>query len=252
MMGPALLPRVRLLLKCQDSAPVTIRWLHPPKIDSFREFSTMVYSLKRDPREPDYRRRLPTALEIEQQKPIKVGKEPVPSTLGSRSRQMVLLLTVVGLATFMVPLYTAVPAVMGQAQWSPFQLFMGLTSGSLPTAVLLTAQGLRDVRWLVFVDTLLFGALFDYGVLAALLISVVGKASRMVIGCAGALGVLATLIEMRGFDDVQLAIYSGLPKTAGGQHVRGMTWCLLMLAVMGLTLLISVYKELDGELPNRL
>ncbi|HEX4005272.1 MAG TPA: hypothetical protein VHX60_03795 [Acidobacteriaceae bacterium] len=216
------------------------------------EFSTMAYSLKRDPREPDYRRRLPTALELEQQKPVKVGKEPVPDRLGPRSRQMVLLLTVVGLATFMVPLFQAAPAVMGQAQWSPFQLFMGLTGKTLPTAVLLTAQGLRDVRWLVVMDTLLFGALFEYGVLASVLISVLGNASRMVVGCAGALGVLAALIEMRGYDDIQLAIYGGLPATVGGQHVRGMTWSLLMLAVMGLTLVVSVYKELDGEAPARL
>lgn len=212
----------------------------------------MAYSLKRDPREPDYRRRLPTALELEQQKPVKVGKEPVPDRLGPRSRQMVLLLTVVGLATFMVPLFQAAPAVMGQAQWSPFQLFMGLTGKTLPTAVLLTAQGLRDVRWLVVMDTLLFGALFEYGVLASVLISVLGNASRMVVGCAGALGVLAALIEMRGYDDIQLAIYGGLPATVGGQHVRGMTWSLLMLAVMGLTLVVSVYKELDGEAPARL
>jgi hypothetical protein len=212
----------------------------------------MAYSLKRDPREPDYRRRLPTAQELEAQKPVKIGKDTAPSTLGVRSRNMALLLTVVGLASFMVPLITAVPAVEQHASWSPFQIFMALTGNSLPAAVLLTPAGLHQVHWLILADTALFGALFEYGILAACLISVLGNGSRMVVGWAAALGVFAALIEMRGYQDFQLAIFGGMPPTVGGQHVLGRSWSLLMLAVTALILTVAMVRELDGELPEQL
>jgi len=211
----------------------------------------MVYSLQRDPREPDYRKRLPTAHELERQKPVKIGPAVVPNRLGPRRRQMTLLLTVVGLATFVVPLITSVPAVMGRAQWSPWEMFMGVTGNTLPAAVILTAQGFHDVRWLIFVDSAMLGALFDYAMLAAVLVSAMGHASRRVIGGAGALGVLGALVEMRGSQDFQLAIFGAMPDAVGGQHVRAMTWCVLMLAVMVLLLVVAVYTELDGGLPAK-
>lgn len=204
----------------------------------------MAYSLKKDPREPDYSRRLPTLREL--QKPSELVKEdPGLSVLGSRSRSMTRLLSVVGLVTFFVPLIGTNPAVMGQARWSPLQVISGMMSGDLPAAVLLSAQGLRDLRWLAFVNTMLFGTLFAYVALAVILVVALGKAQRLVIGAAAALGLVAALIEMRGYTDIQLAILGGSPSVVGGQQVQGMTVCVVLFAVTALVLVISVWKELD-------
>lgn len=213
----------------------------------------MAYSLQKDPRQPDYRKRLPTVGELQRETRVaeKLREDPTPKMLGPRSRQLALILTMVGLVTFVVPLITSVPAVMGRTEWSPWEMFMGVTGNTLPAAVILTDQGMHDVRWLIFVDTAMLGAMFDYAVLAAVLISVLGKASRKVVGGAAALGMLATLVEMRRCEDFQLAIFGGTPGSLGGQHVRAMTWCVVMLAVMALLLTIAVFKEFDGDLPAR-
>jgi hypothetical protein len=214
----------------------------------------MAYSLQGNQREPDYKKRLPQLSEIKRETQIaeKLREDPAPKTLGPRSRQMAVLLTLVGLATFVVPLITSVPSVMGRTDWSPWEMFMGVTGNTLPAAVILTAQGMHDVRWLILADTALLGALFDYSLLAAALISVMGHASRKVIGSAGALGVLATLVEMRQFADFQLAIFGGTPASLGGQHVDAMTWAVVMLVVMALLLVVAVLKEFDADLPANL
>ncbi|MGC2618598.1 MAG: hypothetical protein WA414_06110 [Acidobacteriaceae bacterium] len=204
----------------------------------------MAYPLKRDPREPDYSRRLPTLREL--QKPSELVKEdPGLSVLGARSRSMTRLLSVVGLVTFFVPLIGTNPTVMGQARWSPLDVISGMMSGNLPAAVLLSGQGLRDLRWLAFVNTMLFGTIFAYIALAVILVVALGKAQRLVIGAASGLGLVAALIEMRGYTDIQLAVLGGPPAVVGGQAVQGMTLCVLLFAVMALVLVISAWKELD-------
>ncbi|HSY03490.1 MAG TPA: hypothetical protein VK819_15110 [Acidobacteriaceae bacterium] len=204
----------------------------------------MAYQLQKDPREPNYARRLPTLREL--QKPSELVKEdPALSRLGSRSRSMTLLLAVVGLVTFVVPLIGTNPTVMGQARWSPWDVVTGMLTGNLPAAVLLSAQGLHDLRWLAFVNTMLFGGIFVYIALATVLVVALGKAQRLVIGAAAGMGLVAALIEMRGFTDIQLAILGGPPATVGGQQVQGMTLCVLMFAIMVLLLAIASWKELD-------
>jgi len=212
----------------------------------------MAYSLQKDPRKPDDRKPLPSAVELKRETRVaeKLREDPTPQRLGPRSRQLALLLTTVGLITIVVPLITSVPPVMGRADWSPWEMFMGVTGNTLPAAVILTQQGMREVRWLILFDTAVFGALFDYVVLAAVLISALGRGSRKVVGGAGAFGILATLVEMhRQCADFQLAIFGGMPGSVGGQHVSAMTWCIVMLAVMALLLAVAVFKEFDGDLP---
>jgi hypothetical protein len=204
----------------------------------------MAYQLKKDPREPDYTRRLPTLREL--QKPSELVKEdPALSVLGSRSRPMTILLSLVGLVTFVVPLIGTNPTVMGQARWSPWQIVSGMMSGNLPAAVLLSAQGLRDLRWLALVNTMLFGGIFVYIALATVLVVALGKGQRLIVGAAAALGMVAALIEMRGYTDMQLAILGGSPASVGGQQVQGMTLCVLMFAIMVLLLAIASWKEID-------
>jgi hypothetical protein len=204
----------------------------------------MAYPLHKNPREPDYRRRLPTLREL--QKPSELVREdPALSALGSRSRPMTILLSLIGLVTFVVPLIGTNPTVMGQARWSPLEIVSGMFSGDLPAAVLLSGEGLRDLRWLAFVNTMLFGTVFAYIALAVILVVALGKAQRLVIGAAAGLGLVASLIELRGYTDMQLALLGGPPSLVGGQQVQGMTLCVLLFAAMALLVVISAWKELD-------
>jgi hypothetical protein len=204
----------------------------------------MVYQLKKDPREE---RRLPTARELKQQTLVadKLREDPGPSTLGPRTRQMTLLLTLVGLATFFVPLVETSVPVMGQSHWSPWQIAGGMMKGDLPAAVLLTDRGLGAIRWLTFVNTTLFGALFIYIMLAAVLVVALGKAQRVILGGLAALGMISALIELRGFSDLQLAILGGPPGSVGGQRVEAIAMGCVWFGVLGLVLVIAAWKELE-------
>lgn len=204
----------------------------------------MVYQLKKDPREE---RRLPTARELKQQTLVadKLREDPGPSTLGPRTRQMTLLLALVGLATFFVPLVVTSVPVMGQSRWSPWQIVAGMVRGDLPAAVLLTQKGLGAIRWLTLVNTTLFGALFIYITLAGVLVVALGKAQRLILGGFAGLGLLGALIELRGFSDLQLAILGGPPGTVDGQQVEAMAMGGVWFGVLILILVIAAWKELE-------
>lgn len=204
----------------------------------------MVYQLKKDPREE---RRLPTVRELKQQTLVadKLREDPGPSTLGPRTRQMTLLLALVGLATFFVPLVETSVPVMGQTHWSPWEIASGMMKGDLPAAVLLTQKGLGAIRWLTFVNTTLFGALFIYLVLAAVVVVALGKAQRIILGGLAALGMMAALIELRGFSDLQLAILGGPPTSVDGQRVQAIAMGCVWLSVLVMVLVIAAWKELE-------
>lgn len=205
----------------------------------------MAYQLKQNSREPE--QRLPGVHELKRQTQIaeKLREDPGPKCLGARTRSMTILLTFVGLATFVVPLVGTNPAVMGQERWSAWQIVMGIFADNLPAGVLLTPTGLHDVLWLAFVNTMLFGTLFEYAMLVVVLVNVFGKARRFMIGAAAALGLLAALIEMRGYSDIQLAILGGPPAAVGGQQVHAMTLGVVLFAVMVLLLVIATWTELE-------
>jgi hypothetical protein len=207
----------------------------------------MAYSLKKDPREPDYRKRLPTLHELKRETQVaeKLREDPTPKVLSGRSLQLTLLLSLVGLATFFVPLVTTSVPVMGKSHWSPWEIVYGVISGDLPAAVLLTARGLSAVRWLTFTNTMLFGGLFIYLMLAGVLVVAFSVPRRIVIGAMAALGVVAALIELRGFSDAQLAILGGPPESVGGQHVHAMGLGVVWFAVLALVLAIAARKELE-------
>ena len=212
----------------------------------------MVYDLKRDPRQPNYEKRLPGVYELKRETQIaeKLREDPTPKRLGARSRQLTLIMVMVGLCSFVAPLIVTEPPVSGRTYWSPYEIFMGVTGNSLPAAVILNAEGTRELHWLMLANTSIFGAGFAYAMLAAILMSLMSHASRRVVACASAMGLVATLNEMRGFQDYQLAIFGGLPGSVGGQYVHGWTWSVVMFGVMALVLVISFFRELDGELPR--
>lgn len=203
----------------------------------------MVYQLKPDPRQTPSR--LPGLKELQPIPPIK-GADKLPPTLGARTRSMALLMSVLGLATFAVPLINTSVPVLGRTQWSPLLVIIELLSGALPAATNLPPSAFHYVYELVLIDTVLFGAMFAYAALLVILISALRQATRFVIGTAAVLGMLAALLEMRGYADFQLALLGGTPEQHGGAHVVGSTWCLVLFAVMGLVLLIVTVKELEG------
>lgn len=205
----------------------------------------MVSPLTPDPRETDNTRRI--LFGLDEVKPLRAPKkEELPPTLGSRTRSMVLLMSVLGLATFVVPLVTTSVPVLGRTQWSALTVLEGLISGSLPAGVNISAESFHAFYRLIFLDSFLFGAMFAYAALILILVSALRTATRLVIGFAAALGVLSALLEMRGYADFQLAIFGGTPEALGGAHVGGFTYCLVLLVVMGLILAVTTIKELEG------
>ncbi|HKO11055.1 MAG TPA: hypothetical protein VJV22_03745 [Acidobacteriaceae bacterium] len=205
----------------------------------------MVYQLKPDPRDTAARR-LPGLRELQQQKPIQIQNDKLPPKLGARTRSMTLLMTVLGLATFAVPLINTSIPVAGRAQWSPLLILEGLLDGSLPAAANLPPEAYHYVYELIAIDTILFGAMFAYGALTVILVSALRQATRFVIGAAAAFGMLAALLEMRGYADLQLALLGGTPQQRGGAHVVGFTYCGVLFIVMLLVLLVVTIKELEG------
>lgn len=206
----------------------------------------MVYQLKPDPRDTAARR-LPGLRELQQQSPIHIHNDKLPPKLGARTRSMTLLMSVLGLATFAVPLINTSIPVAGRAQWSPLLIFEGLLGGSLPApAANLPPEAYHYLYELIAIDTILFGAMFAYGALAVILVSALREARRFVIGAAAAFGMLAALLEMRGYADLQLALLGGTPEQRGGAHVVGFTYCGVLFIVMLLVLLVVTIKELEG------
>jgi hypothetical protein len=207
----------------------------------------MAYSLKKDPREPDYAKRLPTLRDLQNQTLVadKLREETGPSTLGARTRPMAILLALIGLATFFVPLVTTSVPVMGQSRWSPWEIVSGMVRGNLPAAVLLTSTGDSAVRWLTFANSMLFGSLFIYIMLAGVLVVAFAGAQRVIVGALAALGIVAALIELRGFSDLQLAILGGPPANVSGQQVHALALGMVWFAVLTLVLTFAAWKELE-------
>jgi hypothetical protein len=205
----------------------------------------MVYQLKPDPRDTAARR-LPGLRELQQQKPIYIQKDKLPPKLGARTRSMTLLMSVLGLATFAVPLITTSIPVAGRTQWSPLLILEGLLGGSLPSAAAnLPPEAYHYLYELIAIDTILFGTMFAYAALIVILVSALRQATRFVIGAAASFGMLAALLEMRGYADLQLALLGGTPEQRGA-HVVGFTYCGVLFIVMLLVLLVVTIKELEG------
>jgi hypothetical protein len=192
-------------------------------------------------------RRLPGFRELQRQSLVadKLREDPTPKAMSGRSRQLTLLLAAVGLTTFFAPLVVTSAPVMGQTHWSPWQIATGLLTGDLPAAVLLTSKGLGAIRWLTFVNSSLFGALFIYIVLVGVLVVALGPARRIILGALAALGVVAALIELRSFSDFQLAILGGPPGTVDGQTVHAMALGYVWFGVLMMILVIAAWKELE-------
>lgn len=206
----------------------------------------MVSPLSPDPRESNPRRIL-FPRDVDELKPLRATKkDELPPTLGSRTRSMTMVMSVLGLATFAVPLVNTSVPVLGRAQWSPLTVIEGLIGGNLPAGVNLQPQDFYALYKLIFLDSFLFGAMFIYCALIVILVSALRTGTRLVIGFAAALGVLSALLEMRGYADFQLAIFGGTPEALGGAQVAGFTYCVVLLVVMGLILAVATIKELEG------
>lgn len=206
----------------------------------------MAFPLKQNTPEQDARR-LPGVRELQKQSLVadKLREDPTPMRLGARTRQMTLLLALVGLATAFAPLVVTSTPVMGREHWSPWEIATGMLTGDLPAAVLLTSKGLGAIRWLTFINSTLFGALFVYIMLAGAVVAALARPHRIILGALGALGLVASLIELRSFSDLQLAILGGPPGTVEGQTVHAMALGYVWFGVLMLILVIAAWKELE-------
>lgn len=179
-------------------------------------------------------------------KPPKFHTDTVPPQLGARTRMLALIFSLIGLAAFVVPFISTQPVALGRTEWSPFLVLVGTFSGSLPVIHPTDPQALHELHRMMLGDSILFGTVCIFVCLVVVLTSAMRNASRMVITSASAIGLFSALIEMRGYPDFQLAIF-GAKHTANSPYVSGFRFCLVLLAVMGLLLMISTVKELEGD-----
>jgi hypothetical protein len=88
--------------------------------------------------------------------------------------------------------------------------------------------------------------MFAYIALLVILYELLRSRTRLVIGFAAGLGLVASLLEMRGYDDLQLSLFGGAPAQVGGGQVIGFTWALVLFVVFILIVAIATIKDLEG------
>jgi len=159
--------------------------------------------------------------------------------LGRRRRYMVLIVSMIGLSSFLSPLIRADSEVLGRTRWSPLLIVIELHNGSLPDCRG-NYSSLCDVprTKLVFMTldaTLGFGT--AYAVLLAIVLAALLFPRAELIGAAGVIGAGMVLKDGQyGFDDLQDFL---------GHHAHGGALELGIVGILLLLIWISVTKALD-------
>jgi hypothetical protein len=171
------------------------------------------------------------------------AKAPVlPGILGARRRWLVLIVSVIGLATFVFPLIKADPAVFGRNEWAPLQVVTELYNGTLPARAYPVDLNSRPVD-------LGLDIFFGCGTVYLLLLVIIAAAvlfprAKFICGVA-AWGGAAMCVEFRyQYSDIQSAIYGFAPLDLGNQVNAPMLGSIL-LAVLVLLVLIASANALD-------
>jgi hypothetical protein len=159
--------------------------------------------------------------------------------LGRRRRGMVLIVTLIGLASFASPLIRTESPVLGRTRWSPLAVAVGVCEGALPFR---SDPQSRVV--LLGIDAVL-GLTVAYPLLLAIGLAALVFPRAGFVGMAAALGAVALLSEGRlRYYDLQGFLY-GEPWASAAHAVHAGTLVLVLLGVFGLLLWISATKALD-------
>jgi hypothetical protein len=166
-----------------------------------------------------------------------------PTRMGWRRRRMALIVTLIGLATFVNPLVETDSEILGRTRWSALQVIFALQAGRLPIRHMMSGG-------LTFLG---IDALFGFGA-AYLLLSLIAAAivfspsARLVSGASVAGAFFANVVYRRarfGFSDFQDAIYGAPPAFTSGHQAHVGTLCLILFGVFGLLVFIAVTEQLD-------
>jgi len=164
-----------------------------------------------------------------------------PGGMSRRRRLMALMVTLMGLATFVTPLVQTDSEVLGRTRWSPLQVALAVHAGTLPGDHLLLQPEIafRSIE-----------ALLGLGIVYCLLSLVVAAIgvfpSARFVGSASAIGVAVILGEWRfRYADLQDSIYGASSSFVSGHHVHAGILCLVLLGVQLLLGFIAATKQLD-------
>jgi hypothetical protein len=157
--------------------------------------------------------------------------------MGRQRRRVTLVVTLLGLFTFVMRLISTDPKVLGHTLWSPLQVVIAILSGRLPL------QPVQPVG-LLGVDALL-GCGIVYLLLIAIAVAILVFPSGKFVGTAAALGGAMLLGSLQfQYPDLQDAIY-GAPRAFASGHVNGGVFTLTLLGVLALLLWVATSSGLD-------
>ncbi len=163
-----------------------------------------------------------------------------PTQMGPRRRRMALLITLIGLATFVTPLIGTDPGDSGRTRWSPLQILLALHAGELPAHHTIPAD-----RMFLGIDAFL-GLGVVYILLGVIALAIMLSPSARFIASVAATGAAITLGSSRhGYFDLQETIYGSPGVFASGHQIHAGTNCLILVGVLGLLGFIAVTKQLD-------
>lgn len=167
--------------------------------------------------------------------------ETVDSTrMGWRRRRMALIVTLLALATFVVPLVETDTEVLGRTRWSALQVILALHAGRLPIR-----HEMPHGLMFLGIDALLgFGTV--YFLLSLIAAAIVFLPSTRFVGFASIIGAAVVFGDAKyGYSDFQGAIYGAPPAFSSGHQVHAGIFCLILLGLLGLLAFIAATKQLD-------
>jgi len=162
--------------------------------------------------------------------------------MGRQRRKAALIVTGLGLATFVSPLIWTDSEILGQTRWSPLQIVLALHAGTLPIA----ARPPRELAVSLGID-FLFGFGLVYLLLAIVAAAIVFLPSvRFIAGAAGTGAAIVLADAKFEFPDFQQMLY-GMPSAFASDHqVHAVSLFVILLGVEVLLLWIAATKQLDS------
>ncbi len=151
-----------------------------------------------------------------------------------------MIVTLIGLATFVTPFVATDSEILGRSRWSPLQVILAVHAGTLPILHSLS-PGL-----LVLGIDMFFGLGAVYFLLTLITAAIVFFPSARLVGASAAVGGAVVWGDAKyGYSDFQEAIYGAPRAFASGHQVHAGTLCLILLGVLGLLVFIAATKQLD-------
>jgi hypothetical protein len=168
-----------------------------------------------------------------------------PTELGARRRRMAMILTLIGLATFVNPLVSTDSEILGRTRWSPLQVVSAIRAGTLPVVSQLHQMSRGELGVNLSIDFLSgFGVV--YLLLGLIAAAIVFFPSTRFIGGTSALTAAMLLGIVRShYEDLQDVLYGAPSSFVSGHQVHAGILCSILLGVQLLLGFIVATKQID-------